>query len=260
MLNLSTDRCFHAPIGAVEYYGEISHDAAEFSDALRTTIANRAKDKAQADDFQADMAALATTQMATDTLTRLLSEQTRTNAWEYGEALAECILEKEGACFPWNMDKDKRTPNASLPGADIVGFKLVNGENFLLIGEVKTSSDLDSPPQVLYGRSGMIHQLDKLASQLRLHRCLLNWLHARCKNHSSWPKFKEAATKYLASEGKEIYMCGFLLRDTNPTQSDLHSRANKLAEKISSPTLAVLRAIYTPIAIDQWQNIIEASE
>lgn len=260
MLNLSMATFYHEPIGTVEYYGEISSDAVEFRAALRTTVADRAKDKAQSDEFEADMAALATTQMATDTLTTLLSAQSTTLDWEYGEALAECILENEGAYFPWNSDRDRRTPNASLPGADIVGFKSVNGEYFLLIGEVKTSSDKTSPPNVLSGRTGMIHQLDRLASQLRLHRCLLNWLHARCKNQPSWPHFQEAASKYLASSGKELYMCGFLLRDTEPTRADLHSRASALSQRVSRPTIAVLRAVYTPIAINEWSNSIEAPE
>ena len=34
--------------------------------------------------------------------------------------------------FPWNSDRDKRTPKASLPGADLVGF-IENGDEVVLV-------------------------------------------------------------------------------------------------------------------------------
>ena len=34
--------------------------------------------------------------------------------------------------FPWNSDRDKRTPKASLSGADLVGF-IENGDEVVLV-------------------------------------------------------------------------------------------------------------------------------
>ena len=43
--------------------------------------------------------------------------------------------------WPWNTVRNRRTPRASLPGADLVGFYRENDTVLLLFGEVKTSSD-----------------------------------------------------------------------------------------------------------------------
>ena len=45
--------------------------------------------------------------------------------WEVGEALAECALQHDSGRevhWPWNTVRDRRTPRASLPGTDLVGF------------------------------------------------------------------------------------------------------------------------------------------
>ncbi|NCC61037.1 MAG: hypothetical protein EOM12_08860 [Verrucomicrobiae bacterium] len=56
------------------------------------------------------------------------------------EALAEAWLEKEHkVIWPWNMERDKRNANASLPGADLVGFVENGSEIRLILGEVKSS-------------------------------------------------------------------------------------------------------------------------
>ena len=73
-------------------------------------------------------------------------------SWTVGEALAECILaddETREICWPWNFVRDRRTPRASLPGADLVGFCKEGGSVFLLFGEVKASSDKSTPPNVM---------------------------------------------------------------------------------------------------------------
>ena len=67
------------------------------------------------------------------------------------------------------MERDKRTPKASLPGADLVDFVSHNGETRLVLGEVKCSSDRNTPPNVMIGRHGMTKQLETLATDIGMN-------------------------------------------------------------------------------------------
>ncbi len=54
----------------------------------------------------------------------LSAEVPETRDWAAGEALAEAVLEAHhDVVLPWNIERDKRNPFASLPGAGIVGFQ-----------------------------------------------------------------------------------------------------------------------------------------
>ncbi|MDR3569243.1 MAG: hypothetical protein P4L43_14540 [Syntrophobacteraceae bacterium] len=151
--------------GQVIWRGKSVEEQGEFSAFLAGPTRSRLFDEQQYTRYEADLRALATTEMASNTITRLLASQPDKAPWEVGEALAECFLEEErGVKFPWNTERDKRTPKASLPGADLVGFIEEGDEAVLVLGEVKTSSDANSPPLVMYGKSGLIHQLDNLAA------------------------------------------------------------------------------------------------
>ncbi|MFP4439168.1 MAG: hypothetical protein ACLFVO_18155 [Chloroflexaceae bacterium] len=109
---------------------------------MRLNVRNKLIDVENQVDFEVDMQALATTEMASDTLLTLLSCEPQYEDWEVGESLAQCLLEAEyGIHWPWNQERDKRTPRASLPGVDLVGFGRFNHEVWLVFGEVKTSND-----------------------------------------------------------------------------------------------------------------------
>lgn len=161
-----------------------------------------------------------------------------------------------GAHWPSNIERDKRTPKASLPGADLIGFVENDGKVCLLLGEVKTSSESKTPPQVLLGRNGMIAQLGRLSSDQPIHRSLLNWLHARCKNTPYWPLFQEALDHYLASGRKRLVLAGLLMRDTAPAEKDLASPAVNLADRIEPPMSANLQAWYFPISTGDWPDLL----
>lgn len=79
-------------------------------------------------------------------------------------------MDEHGAVWPWNENRDRKTPKASLPGADIVGFLGSGPDTVFLFGEVKTSSDKDNPPGVMAGRGGLAHQIDSLASRASCRR------------------------------------------------------------------------------------------
>jgi hypothetical protein len=196
--------------------------------------------------------------MARDTLQKLLCSIPEPLDWEVGEAVAECLLEDvEGATLPWNKERDKKTPKASLPGADIVGFIDVGPDTYLAVGEIKTSNDAAAPPNVLYGRSGMINQLDTVAKDRSKHFCILKGLRHRAIEAGCYDKWKKAAQKYLASEGKAIFFFGILMRDSQPNQLDLSGRAASFAKLIAVPAQAKLIAWYLPDLISTWPSLVK---
>lgn len=254
MINL----CFSSSEGQVNWYGKRVAEEAEFNTFLAGPVRSRLFDEVQRTEYEADLRPLATTGLASDTITRLLASEPDREPWEVGEALAESLLEEErGVKFPWNSERDKRTPKASLPGADLVGFIEKGDEALLVLGEVKTSSDANNPPNVMNGKSGLIHQLDNLATEISIHNCLLKWLHPRCKNTGLWPLYEKAAKKYLASGGRAIKLIGMLMRDTEPNELDLKNRAKDLATKVSTPTEVELDAWYFPTPIEDWPIIVQ---
>lgn len=249
--------CFSQTQGCVTWEGKHVVDAAEFNTYLRGPVRSRLIDQESSQRFESDLRALATTGMAATTLEQILmAAAADPEPWQVGEALAECLLEEErGAKWPWNMERDKRTPKASLPGADLVGFIGTSLGTQLLVGEVKTSDDLNRPPAVMYGRSGMVNQLDTLANNCRIHFCLVKWLYHRCRNTDFWVLYEEAVRNYLSSGGRAFVMFGLLMRDTSPHDLDLKHRAVGLAGVVVAPTRMELNAWYLPTPISRWPLI-----
>lgn len=233
---LSHTSSYRGNQGQVAWHGKHAAVAAGFDTYVRDRVSKRLFDDKHRADIEADLRALATTQMASDTLRQLLRSDPEKNPWEVGEALAECLLQDEfGLQWPWNADRDSKTPRASLPGADLVGFIVEVGEACFAFGEVKTSSDSATPPNVMYGRSGMIHQIDRLATELEIHWALVKWLYARCKNTPLWSTYKLAAQKYLSSGGRAVVLFGLLMRDTQPKELDIKHRATSIASYLHCP-------------------------
>lgn len=249
---IATATRYESHTGQVSCVGRQLLNRAELSDLLEGPVRSRLFDLEHDIDFEADLKALATTGMATETLKRVLEAAPAKEPWEVGEALAECLLTEEyGAEWPWNVERDKRTPRASLPGADLVGFMTDGDCAHILLGEVKTSSESKYPPQVMYGRSGIVNQIDALAADPKLHRSLIKWLHARCKNTALWSKFQEAIERYLQSGGKAMLLFGILVRDVDPDERDLRNRGRSLGEAVTAPTQVHLHAWYLACSIDE---------
>jgi hypothetical protein len=197
--------------------------------------------------------------MATEFLERLLAAVPTSEGWEIGEALAECTIRDDAeqeTQWPWNTVRDRRTPRASLPGADLLGFCRRDGAVYLLLGEVKTSSSSDSPPNVMFGGSGMTWQLEENASRLDIQRTLLKWLHARCQSGAHREMFKQAVRRYLKSGGKAIVLVGVLIRDTEPNELDLKSRGEHLGDSFEAPMRVELQAWYLPVPIKEWPALM----
>lgn len=185
----------------VSWRGVSVEDGDEFNTYMANDVASRLHDEEGRAEYEAHLRSLANTGFARDSLDAILAaEVPEERDWAVGEALAEAYLASEhNITWPWNMERDKRNPHASLPGADLVGFRVADGEVRLALGEVKTSTDANTPPGVMNGRSGMVHQIDNLASNLSLICQLLKWLLPRCKGTEHEASFNEAVGLFLNS-------------------------------------------------------------
>lgn len=246
--------------GSTRWEGRAVSDEDGFRTFLRGPVRERVRDSEAGEPFAAELRALATTGMMTKFLEEFLEAMPEAKDWEIGEALAECVLREEAArevCWPWNTVRDRRTPRASLPGADLVGFCRTDGGVLLLFGEVKTSSDAGTPPNVMYGGSGMTWQLEENATRLEIQHALLRWLRTRCGSPEHVDLYRAAVARYFASQGKELLLVGILLRDTPPDERDVRSRAKALAARLTTPTRIEIFSWYLPIPIAQWPAVLD---
>ena len=246
----------------VSWQGVSMKDGDAFNSFMSKEVSSRLYDEEGKAEFETYLQGLANTGFARDSLEEILSaEISEKPSWAVGEAMAEAYLSREyKITWPWNTERDKRHPNASLPGADLVGF-IVEGEaTRLVLGEVKSSTDMKTPPSVMSGRSGLMHQMDNLASDLSLVCQLLKWLLHRCKETVYETSFKVAVRLFLESGNRALALFGVLIRDTQPNKLDLQARGQTMAGKLEYPTTCDLSAIYLPCAIRDLPSRIPGGE
>ena len=230
-----------------------------FKSYMEGRVKARVDDEEAQGQFAAELRDMATTGMATEFVENLLRAVPEEKSWAVGEAIAECVLAEDEAreiYWPWNLVRDRRTPRASLPGADLVGFCKEGDTVLLLFGEVKTSSDANTPPNVMNGSGGMTWQLRDEATHLDVQHALLKWLRARCESAQHRALYREAVHRYVQSLGKEILLVGILLRDTEPNELDVTARATALAKSLRSPTRIEITAWYLPVPIQDWPALL----
>ena len=149
------------------------------------------------------------------------------------------------------MNRDKRNPKASAPGADLVGFRVEDGRVLFVFGEVKSSSEKNCPPGVMKGAGGMPDQLGKLAADHAILGTLFRWLFSRCRG-TEHEKLLDSAIRLFSDCGMEaISLYGVLVRDTRPDRKDLLAGSRALAETVRPPMTCRLFAIYIPCSIDR---------
>lgn len=246
---------YDGTLGVARWEGYVVEDETAFRAFVAGPVAARAADSEVQQSFEDELQALATTGVATEFLERFLMAVPEDQDWEIGEALAEAVLSADDnreVIWPWNESRDRRTPQASLPGADLVGFCRDASGVSLLFGEVKTSTDTGTPPQVMYGRSGMTWQLENNAANIGIQHALMRWLRVRCAEPALLAVYKEAVARYLRSSGKDLLIVGVLLRDTSCDERDVASRARYLAGCLSLPTRVEVMAWYLPVPISDW--------
>lgn len=249
---------YQATDGCVTWQGECAQDGPALGEFLQGPVAARLNDAEGGKALSEHLHGLSLTGMGLAALQEVLAaEVPETRDWAAGEALAEAVLEAHhDVVFPWNTERDKRNPFASLPGADIVGFQREGDSHRLALGEVKCSSEAKSPPQVMSGRSGMTHQLDTLATNLGTICQLLKWLLPRVKGTAHEPAFNAACTRYFNSGLRDLALFGVLVRDQVACESDLQTRGRQLADRLQAPTCCRLTALYLPWPIARLPQAI----
>ena len=244
--------------GCVSWQGERAQAVDQLDEFLKGPVAARLNDDEGSEALSEHLRGLSLTGMGQEALKAVLAaEVPEVRDWAAGEALAEAVLEAQhDVVLPWNTERDKRNPFASLPGADIVGFQREGDSHRLALGEVKCSSEAKWPPQVMGGRSGMIHQLDNLASNLGTICQLLKWLLPRVKHTDHVKAFNAACTRYLNSGNRDLALFGVLVRDQEARDSDLQARGTSLAACLQAPTRCCLIALYLPWPIAELPMVI----
>lgn len=250
--------CYSGRATSASWEGRHVANSKQFKRFMREVVGPRLADDSSS--FEPYIRGLATTGVATEFVERLLMAVPEPEGWEAGEALAECALQQDSGRevhWPWNTVRDRRTPRASLPGADLVGFYREDDSVLLLFGEVKTSSDANTPPGVMNGGTGMAWQLEQSATRLDIQHALLKWLRSRCQSEPYRDLYEQAVGRYLKSEGKELLLVGILIRDTAPSELDLKSRGQVLSKKLGKPTRIELIAWYLPVPIAEWPKLLK---
>lgn len=196
------------------------------------------------------LSALASTDFEQAKIRQLLQVEPEPEDWLVGEALAEAYVSDNDSCvFPWPTSRDLKNPEASPAGADLTGFQKVDDGNNpyrFAFGEVKTSSDENYPPNVMYGRTGLKNQIEGLRDSYSTKQSLILYLGHHAINASWRGMFESAMKRYLGSEYTDIAIFGFLIRDVSPNESDLSYRASSLANDCPVSTNIALYALYLP--------------
>lgn len=242
----------------ISWKGLTLNNNTDFVSFINEKVKERLNDTDGSNNFRSHLQALSLTGMGRESLEAVLNAKIpEERDWAIGEALAEAFLiQNNQIIFPWNTERDKRNPNGSLPGADIVGFQPIDNGFRLAFGEVKTSGEMKYPPQVMSGRSGLGHQIDTLANNKRIIYQLLSWLLPRVKGTTFEDAYNQSVKVYLNSKCKDLTIFGVLIRDTSPNELDLKGRSEALANILTQPTSCELIALYLPFEIKDLSNIL----
>lgn len=246
--------------GCVSCQGERAVAGDVLNGFLSGPVAARLNDTEGDEELRRHLRGLSLTGMGQEALEEVLAADVpEERDWAAGEALAEAMLEEHhGVVLPWNTERDKRNPFASLPGADIVGFQRDSDSHRLALGEVKCSSEEQWPPQVMSGRSGGIgHQLDALATNLGTICQLLKWLLPRVKDSPHESSFNNACARYFNTGRRDLALFGILIRDKEARELDLQARGRSLGRSLQAPTRCQLIALYLPWPISQLPAAIQ---
>lgn len=254
---MSWQTAYQSAQGCVSWQGNTAKDGDKLNAFMQGSVAKRLNDTDGSEVLSEHLRGLSLTGMGQNALEAVLvADVPEIRDWAVGEALAEAVLEvQHNVIFPWNNERDKRNPFASLPGADIVGFQQVDDSHRLVLGEVKCSSEAKWPPQVMSGKSGMIHQLETLASNLAIICQLFKYLLPRVKNTQYETIYNLACTRYFNSGNLDLLLFGILVRDQAVQEKDLQYRGHSLATKLKTPTQCQLLALYLPWPIAQLPDM-----
>jgi hypothetical protein len=181
--------------------------------------------------------------------------------WRIGEALGEFFLQEHFKIRFWhNQLRDLRNPDCSPGGADLLGFVGVDQEIIFVFGETKTSEDENSPPQVLYGRTGLRRQIVELRNNERKRNSLIRYLAFKVKplpvNVPFRKDFDSALETYIKSGKKRMHIMGLLVRDTECNENDLRPLFENYEHDVDEPVILTLIGLYIPLEMEEWKSVI----
>ena len=226
----------------------------ELHTALGGPVAALLRDDPGMAQLEAVLSSAVATEFALESLQRIVHLPPVTEEWRVGEAFAEAYLVEHQQChFPWPTGRDLRNPNASPAGTDLVGFQCdgdadVPNRYRFAFGEVKTSSQQLYPPNVMFGRHGLINQLENLMQSNLVKDALVRYLFFHSQDSNWTVQFQSAISRYLEN-AEDISLFGVLVREVSPNVRDLRSRANTLALTCPVSTSICLQAMYLPDGI-----------
>ena len=241
--------------GQVNWYGFQFELGEKFKEFMRQDVRSKLIDEEEISELDAIDQATSSSKFENEDVRTILVNGTP--SWTIGEAIAETYLQNNcNIHWLWNTRNDVRTPNASLPGPDLVGFIQYKNDTKLVFGEVKTSRQQKKPPRVMYGSGGLIQQIIRLADDRSLKVYLCAWLLRKCKTTKYENTIKLACGTYLNPKFGSFSLYGVLVRDTVPDQADLKSGGEKLAAQLQAPADCHLVALYLPCKILELTELI----
>lgn len=227
-------------------------DHASYETWLKSDVANRVFDKPTIDAFAAEIAALSADGFDVSVLTDIQNAPYATTFADVGEGIADLFLmERHGAFLPSNRRRDLKNPNASQAGADIAGYVVqADGSYCFLFGEVKSSSDGNTPPSVMSNpSSGMVAQIKRVCEARGYQRTLMYYLRERSQDAVNKP-FYDSALQNLAKGNLELV--GVLVRDTQPNTADVKLPMGKMSKVVPPQYRCHVYVLHTCIPTADW--------
>jgi len=228
----------------------LTFDDQELTHALDGPVSEVIRDDAGIDELEALLVGVKETGFAPDAVKAVLVADGSLKDWRVGEALAEAYLTEHRRCmFPWPVSRDEKDPNASMPGADLVGFQDIDGEDRpkrFAFGEIKTSSQEAYPPSLMYGRHGMKSQLEDLRDSEPTRKALVVYLAHRAPGRDWENHYRTAFGRYM-QDSADVAVFGVMIRDVEPNIGDLRARSRSLANGRPDAMVIELYAIYLPV-------------
>ncbi len=234
-------RHYHNEQENIEIQGLVISSQPEFHEYLSTEFPERIRHYSGVARFEDCLRNLQDTGFQVDELERELANKISKSDW--GEYFAYHQLENGfNIVIPWPSHWDKKKSTHSLPGADVFGLRSINGSVTFVFGEVKTSEEMQHPPQVVTRRSdGLITQLMKFDDREIISN-LVKWLCLKSTGKDWETDFKIALRYYL--EHDWYFSCvGILVRDTVPNIRDL----SPAFEHLTLRCKVTLYAFYLPV-------------
>jgi hypothetical protein len=255
MLN-SLKRQFHSDNRGCQMTGWQVEDQEDCRAYFRNRVAAKLRESDGSAILQDYILELGDTGFSTNGFDVQVAQSPQAKDWEIGEAFAETLLEDQHeASFPWPTSLDKRTPKASLPGPDLVGFHRKLTPRFLF-GEVKSSSQEDPRNLVTDADDALLKQLSRLIKSQPHHQQLIQWMLVKTKQDPRWLPVLNAALKEFYAPAGRGWIVGILVRGGRPPAQEELAKAREVLAAEDAGFDVTLMAIYLPFHKDDWVQLV----